>query len=93
MTDVKDIEQMCILVLSYAEPKGAVLCQHKPVRRLLGDERAEVSVYCLANWSLAKYQISVQSVDFPENGKDARTCARADVPTPWFMLTAKIVGL
>ena len=29
MTDVKDIEQICILVLSYSEPEGAVLCQHK----------------------------------------------------------------
>ena len=38
----------------------------QPVRRLLGDERAEVSVNCLASWSLITYQISVQTVQpFP----------------------------
>ena len=65
-----------------------------PVRRLLGDERAEVSVICLAKWSLTKYQISVQSVQpFLRYGKVARTCARVDIPHPWFMFTAQIIGL
>ena len=62
---------------------------YKPVRRLLGDERAEVSVSCLSNWSLITHQIAVQPVQpFPRYGKGARTCERADVPHSWFMLTA-----
>ena len=39
-----------------------VVGESKPVRRLLGDGRPEVSVNCLANWSLITYQISLQSV-------------------------------
>ena len=41
-----------------------------PVRRLLGDGRAKLSLNCQANWSLTTYQMSVQSIQlFPRYGK------------------------
>ena len=70
----------------YVVELDIVVLQYPPVRRLLDDERAEASVNCLANWSLSTHQISMQSVQsFPRYGKGARTCARADVPHPWFV--------